>query len=336
MSFLKISLHPLVMLNMTDHLVRRHAAGQFLTTHPEAGVLLGTFSAETLTAITSFELMNSETLDLVFLYERFAQFQVIHPTLRIVGFYQFVPGDTTLAPNLVTADLFAQLLRVTPDLACLLFSTSIIRDIQEQSYRPEASPMTGFKSVNAVFQPVEVTIESSAVEKVSVDTILNMEKHQAQDGVNTNIKSLKLQNQSQGYAVKLLQEKVAVILSYIERVGRHPGLLTANPAHFQTLREINALTLKLRLILLNSDTALLAELDKREVDANMAALLSLVLTQVGQVDHLNSLTTKLFMKSKYAEKLQVKFQLENSTQPGPSFGSKSWFVERLSKSHWKS
>ncbi|WRT68904.1 uncharacterized protein IL334_005886 [Kwoniella shivajii] len=295
-SGLAVNLHPLPILNVSDHLNRTRLVASQCT--KVIGALLGTETNREISIVNSFELIigsadgdvemeessasssrpiDGQALNLSFLEARKDQFKQVFPALDIVGWYSV--GESPSTEDVSLHQEFAEMVD-TP--IFLLFNPND---------RPgsQTLPITIFESALAEGGKDEVNggrfvelaygIETGEAERIAVDGVSRggMGGEREESIVVANLTT-------QRNAIRMLYERIAVLLQYITVVINE----NAKPDH-PILRQISALV------------ASLPTMDAKEFRDELVTEYS----DVQLTAYLTNLTKQLNALSEYADKYNV-------------------------------
>ncbi|WVQ93357.1 hypothetical protein IAU59_000425 [Kwoniella sp. CBS 9459] len=249
-SGLTINLHPLPILNISDHynriqLTSREPAKLF-------GALLGTENNREVSIVNSFELIPAREdgddvdmgepstsnvkstsgllLDASFLETRKQQFKQVFPSLDVIGWYSV--GETPTSDDIA---LHAQFTEKIDTPVFLLFDPRGVSGTQNLPIRVYESALTEGKTENerhgGQLVELEYGIETGEAERIAVDGVSRggMGGEGEESTVIANLTT-------QRNAIKMLYDRIANLLQYITAViGK-----TAQPDH-TILRQISSL-----------------------------------------------------------------------------------------------
>lgn len=220
-----IALHPLVIVNVTDHYTRNVMSPDAKRGQRAIGALLGQQSGRKVEIFTSFELLytvNGDTVDIdaAFLKDRRDSFLAVFPDYYVVGWYTtgkgLSAGDVAKVHNaLFVADHNEA-------------AVALVLDAQPD---PKAKhlPVWVFETRGkGAVARVPYTVESEESERIGVDAAMKVDF--AQDG-ETGLEPAAMRLRS---AVDMLQERIAVVVAYLEAVEKGT---VANP-DYELLRRI--------------------------------------------------------------------------------------------------
>ncbi|KAG9104623.1 hypothetical protein FRC06_000769 [Ceratobasidium sp. 370] len=245
-SALNLSIHPLPILNISEHLTRRK-----LQTNQEApfiiGALLGIQNGRDIEIVNTFELVLEGELNAAndisvppeatvlqidhgFSTTRRDQYKQVFPALEILGWYTYAPTPTqlhvTLSEQFGTYTSSPLLLMLTP--------TS-----NEAQGQLETLPLLAFESTieikdrksRTVFQEVSWKIQTGEAERIAVDWT-------ARGGGGEDDLTSHLQTQRAAY--KMLHDRIVVLVQYV--ADTLAGKVTKN---HEVLRALKALVASL-------------------------------------------------------------------------------------------
>ncbi|KAI0735474.1 COP9 signalosome subunit 6 [Earliella scabrosa] len=212
-SGLSLALHPLPILNISEHLTRLR-----LQTRSHVpfvlGALLGTQNGRDVEIVNSFELAVEDdgvTVDQGFLVTRKEQYKQVFPSLEFIGWYTVAERPT--ARHIVLHEQFT-LYSSTPLLLIMQPSTifAAAADASGQSlplkaYEPTIE-MRDRKS-RSVFIEATYSVETGEAERIAVDWT-------AKGGSGGT--SLESHLQTQRAAVKMLHDRIMLLVKYVTEV----------------------------------------------------------------------------------------------------------------------
>jgi COP9 signalosome complex subunit 6 len=223
-----VSLHPLVIMNISDHFTRVRVQQQEESGLPNVyGALLGTQKGRSIDICNSFELVVSveRLLDRSYFTSKEEQFKQVFSTMEFVGWY-------TIGGSPTKEDVeFHQ--QVCPDSENgLLLKLSPIS-------RTDQLPLSIYESLieivegraTVLFTPVSYTLATEEAERIGVD-------HVARSSVagTTLTSAVSEQLSAQHGAVKMLHSRVRLLLDYLKAV--QAGDL---PKNHEILRKVSSL-----------------------------------------------------------------------------------------------
>ncbi|KAG0709093.1 maintenance of mitochondrial structure and function-domain-containing protein [Suillus ampliporus] len=229
-SGLSLSLHPLPILNISEHLTRLKL--QTRSNSPFVlGALLGTQNGREVEIVNTFELATEEghddLVDHDFLVSRRDQYKQVFPSLEFIGWY-------TVAPVPTSRHIASQFTGYC--------STPLLLVLQPSTIAPSSSDITGQtlpfkayeptieirdKKTRSVFIEAPYKVETGEAERIAVDWT-------AKGGGGST--SLESHLQAQRAAVKMLHERILVLVQYVTNV-----ITGQVPTDHTTLRSLSAL-----------------------------------------------------------------------------------------------
>ncbi|WWD21032.1 hypothetical protein CI109_105513 [Kwoniella shandongensis] len=314
-SGLTINLHPLPILNVSDHYNRARLTTSEGDSPKLIGALLGTESNREVSIVNSFELIyltSSETdpdvdmaessaagasatagasirggeagkyaLNAEFLETRKEQFKQVFPTLEVVGWYSV--GEEPTADDVALHKQFAGTID-TP--IFLLFqpdpipgSQALPIKIYEAALSSEGGTKESENETEGKFVQLEYGIETGEAERIAVDGVSR--GGMGGDGEESTVVA---NLTTQRNAIRMLYERISVLLQYISGVINK----TAKPDH-TILRQISALV------------ATLPTMDAKEFQEELMTEYS----DVQLAAYLTTLTKQLNALSEYADKHNI-------------------------------
>ncbi|TIA90297.1 hypothetical protein E3P99_01640 [Wallemia hederae] len=194
----EISIHPLPVLNISDHCTRTKwiGGGSGVT----IGALLGVQSGRVVEVVNSFELkLNGNELDTEYLSSRLELFKQVFPEFELIGWY--TQGSSVEETD---TNIHKELYKYTESPLLLLMDT------QSTNIQPYLSV---FDVDNIKFIASDYSIQTTDIERITVDDIhkSNHDAHSSslKSGLNTQIN-----------AIKLLSQRVDVILNYLRKLEK--------------------------------------------------------------------------------------------------------------------
>ncbi|KDR84839.1 hypothetical protein GALMADRAFT_233256 [Galerina marginata CBS 339.88] len=213
-SGLALSLHPLPILNISEHWTRlklqKNRPDPFVL-----GALLGTQNGREVEIVNTFELAvvgdNNELVDHDFLVSRRDQYKQVFPSLEFIGWYTVIAKPT--AQHIVLHEQFTGycstplLLILQPSLA-LVSSTDVnAQTLPLKAYEPTIE-LRDRKS-RSVYIEVPYNVETGEAERIAVDWTARG------GGSGTSLES---HLQTQRSAVKMLHERILILIKYVTDV----------------------------------------------------------------------------------------------------------------------
>ncbi|TCD70649.1 hypothetical protein EIP91_002369 [Steccherinum ochraceum] len=229
-SGLSLALHPLPILNISEHLTRLKL--QTKTNLPFViGALLGTQNGREVEIVNTFEVgmeKDKVTLDHAFFISRKEQYKQVFPSLEFIGWYTVAPQPT--ARHIALHEQFVPY-SSTPLLLMLQPSNKVIsadptaQSLPFKAYEPTIEIRD--RKSRSVFIEAPYSVETGEAERIAVDWT-------AKGGASGT--SLESHLHSQRAAVKMLHDRILVLVKYVTDVIA--GEATKDHA---TLRSLSAL-----------------------------------------------------------------------------------------------
>ncbi|VDB93513.1 unnamed protein product [Peniophora sp. CBMAI 1063] len=279
-SGLSLAVHPLPILNISEHLTRLR-----LTTGKRApfviGALLGTQNGREVEIVNSFDLIlasaeGEDKVDLEVLDSRRDQYKKVFPSLEFIGWYTVANQPT--ARHLALSDQFTPyssaplLLILQPNASTAALSS---QTLPLKVYEPTVDFREG--SSRAVFVEAPFNVETGEAERIAVDWT-------ARGGEGGT--SLESHLSTQRAAVKMLHDRIAVLVSYVRSV-----IAGSAPKDHGVLRALSALVASLPA---SDAPQFRAEFDTEYEDVQLTAYLS---TLTKSANALNDLVDKHIIMS---------------------------------------
>ncbi|KZS96106.1 hypothetical protein SISNIDRAFT_451786 [Sistotremastrum niveocremeum HHB9708] len=274
-STLSLALHPLPVLNISEHLTR--AKVQTGNPSPNVlGALLGTQNGRDIEIVNSFELAltpttesGEEKVDHEFLAARRDQYKQVFPALEFIGWYTVAP-----IPTAKHISLHEQFLPYLPTPLLLILQPSKL-DASAQSLPLKAyEPTIEIKDrkSRSVFVEVPFSMETGEAERIAVDWTVK-----GAEGGTSLVSHL----QTQRAAIKMLHDRILILIQYVTGV-----IANQAPRDHATLRALGSLIASLPA---SESAAFREEFDTEFADVQLTAYLSR-LTKT--TDTLNNLVDK--------------------------------------------
>lgn len=276
-SGLSLSLHPLPILNISEHLTRLKL--QTKSTVPFVlGALLGTQNGREVEIVNSFELATEverdDIVDHGFLVQRRDQYKQVFPSLEFIGWYTV--ASTVTSRHIALHEQFTGYCS-TPLLLVLQCSasSSSTTDITGQTlpfraYEPSVEIRE--RRTRSVFIEVPFRVETGEAERIAVDWT-------ARGGGGST--SLESHLHTQQAAVKMLHERILVLVQYVAN-----AIAGQVPKDHTILRSLSALIASLPA---SESNTFREEFNTEYEDVKLTAFLS-VLTK--STNTLNNLVDK--------------------------------------------
>ncbi|OJA20429.1 hypothetical protein AZE42_09472 [Rhizopogon vesiculosus] len=277
-SGLSLSLHPLPILNISEHFTRLRL--QSRSNSPFVlGALLGTQNGREVEIVNTFELATEEgrddLVDHGFLVSRRDQYKQVFPSLEFIGWYTIAPVPTSrhIALHEQARQFFRLLASETHSLQFTGYcSTPLLLVLQPSIITPSSSDITGQtlpfkayeptieirdKKTRSVFIEAPYKVETGEAERIAVDWT-------AKGGGGST--SLESHLQTQRAAVKMLHERILVLVQYVTNV-----VAGQVPTDHTTLRSLSALVASLPA---SENKGFREEFDTEYEDVQLTAFLS--------------------------------------------------------------
>ncbi|PWZ01369.1 Mov34-domain-containing protein [Testicularia cyperi] len=305
-----ISLHPLPILNISEHLVRT----RLQTNNAETkvyGVLLGTQQGRDIEIQNTFEIkvdsnsdtdLNCPVVDHTFLKSRQSQYRQVFPTLDLLGWY-----TTGSAPASDDLEVHKQLASYN-ETPLLVQLSQNVTSFQEADRNGEL-PIKVYESVvelihgeaTSFFVPATYRIDTGEAERIAIDHASKAGAGSGADAESTVLTGI----QTQHSAISKLGDRISQVLKYLESV--RSGAATWD---YEAMRQIQTVSANLPVTVLPE---LKNELLKEHNDVLLTSYLS-ILTE--SLHTMNELTDKF-------EVVQAAAAAEESQRSGMP-GDASW------------
>ncbi|KIL70983.1 hypothetical protein M378DRAFT_67093 [Amanita muscaria Koide BX008] len=210
-SGLNVSLHPLPILNISEHLTRvrlqTNSSNPFLL-----GALLGIQNGREVEIVNTFELaIESDSVDHGYLVSRRDQYKQVFPSLEFIGWYTVASYPTTkhIAIHEQFTGYCTTPLLVVLQAGVALGSRSSLnaQPLPFKAYEPSIEIRD--RTTRAVYMEVPYTVETGEAERIAVDWT-------AKGGGSST--SLETHLQTQRSAVKMLHDRLVVLVKYVTDV----------------------------------------------------------------------------------------------------------------------
>jgi len=213
-SGLSLSLHPLPILNISEHLtrmkLRTNSNNPFVL-----GALLGTQNGREVDIVNTFELAvegEGKLVDHAFFTHRRDQYKQVFPSLEFIGWYTVAPVPTSkhiaLHEQFTAYTPTPLLLILRPILsAASSISTITSQNLPFRAYEPSLEIRD--RRSRSVFIEAPFTVETGEAERIAVDWT-------AKGGAGGT--SLESHLQTQRAAIKMLHERIMVLVKYVTEV----------------------------------------------------------------------------------------------------------------------
>ncbi|KAF7367238.1 COP9 signalosome complex subunit 6 [Mycena sanguinolenta] len=260
-SGLTLSLHPLPILNISEHLTRL----KFQTNSKSPfvlGALLGTQNGREVEIVNTFELAvepGTELVDHGFLVSRRDQYKQVFPSLEFIGWYTVAPLPTqrhiALHEQFTGYCSTPLLLILQPSITLVASSDVNAQNLPFKAYEPTIE-LRDRKS-RSVFIEVPYNVETGEAERIAVDWTARG------GGSGTSLES---HLQTQRAAVKMLHDRIMVLVKYVADVVAGQA-----PKDHATLRSLSALIASLPA---TENNAFRDEFETEYEDVQLTAFLS--------------------------------------------------------------
>ncbi|KAM0751508.1 COP9 signalosome subunit 6 [Meredithblackwellia eburnea MCA 4105] len=243
-STLQVSLHPLPILNISEH-ATRVAIQQNDPNIRVIGGLLGTQQGREIEILNSFEIVldiQNLQLDHAYFVTRKEQFRQVFPTFDFLGWYSI--GD---APSEQDISIHKQFFEYNETPLFLQLSRSSTTASQSTSNNNKDLPVSIYESVielvdneaTVALVKASYEIETGEAERVAVDHVSKTSATSGDDSQSGLIANLSTQRN----AIKMLHDRIALIVQYLTAVAADtPGVAKDQ----ETLRQISALVASLQ------------------------------------------------------------------------------------------
>lgn len=232
----EVCLHPLTLVNITDHYSRRNlgnASGRFKRV---IGMLLGEQSDKKIEIFTSYEALFDDNdgaashgvLNLDFVRKQKDQFAKVYKSYDVIGWY--VTGSSLSREDIAITN--SQVRENFCEAPLIL-----VVDANPPAH-VQTLPVCVFETVNKVekdrvataVRKIRYTVESEESERVGIDTAMQVD-YLAEENPTLVPTAQRLQN-----ATNMLQQRIAVVTRYLEEVKA--GAIAPD---YELLREISSL-----------------------------------------------------------------------------------------------
>ncbi|EMD41632.1 hypothetical protein CERSUDRAFT_146745 [Gelatoporia subvermispora B] len=212
-SGLSLSLHPLPILNISEHLTRLKL--QTKSNSPFVlGALLGTQNGRQVEIVNSFELAvenDGKTVHQGFLVDRKEQYKQVFPSLEFIGWYTVAAKPTSfhiaLHEQFTAYSSTPLLLILQPSTIYASSSDTTAQSLPLKAYEPTIEIRE--RKSRSVFIEAPFTVETGEAERIAVDWT-------AKGGEGGT--SLQSHLQSQRAAIKMLHDRIIVLVKYVTDV----------------------------------------------------------------------------------------------------------------------
>ncbi|GAA5954381.1 hypothetical protein JCM8115_004569 [Rhodotorula mucilaginosa] len=233
---LKVALHPLAILSISEHYTRTAIQAKYTgdVSGPApvvVGALLGTLNGRELEVVNSFELVvdpADNALDHAYLVTRRDQFKQVFPTFDFLGWYsigqQPSPKDTALHQQFLEYNESPVFLQLSPASTDAAPTTTGGGEGQEGKEKEKDLPLAIYESVvelvageaKPTFVPVPYEVVTGEAERVAVEGVSKPEAG-ADGGAQGN---LIVALTTQRNALQMLADRVRVIVEYLSALSQ--------------------------------------------------------------------------------------------------------------------
>ncbi|KAH9890988.1 COP9 signalosome subunit 6 [Cubamyces lactineus] len=212
-SGLSIALHPLPILNISEHLTRLR-----LQTRSKVpfvlGALLGTQNGRDVEIVNTFELAMEDdgiTVDQGFLIARKEQYKQVFPSLEFIGWYTVAERPTSrhiaLHEQFTPYSSTPLLLILQPSTVFAASADASGQSLPLKAYEPTTEIRD--RKTRSVFIEAPYSVETGEAERIAVD-------YTAKGGSGGT--SLESHLQTQRAAVKMLHDRILLLVKYVTEV----------------------------------------------------------------------------------------------------------------------
>ncbi|KAI8075409.1 putative COP9 signalosome, subunit CSN6 [Gilbertella persicaria] len=236
-SGLSISVHPLVLLNISDHYTRTKLQNPSIIEHGKMyGALLASQSGRDIDIINSFELASQQDphviLDKSFLLYKLEQLKQVFPTLDFMGWYSL--GSTPSETDLRLHEQFLQLnesalfLQLDPN---TLTTSGGVKEFPVDIYESIMDIVN--ERTRLAFIKADYKVETGEAERIAVDHVAKPSSSSAETGLGSTLIS---HLTTQRNAIAMLHTRIQFLLQYLEDIAS--GVM---PMDHDVVRQISSL-----------------------------------------------------------------------------------------------
>eukprot|EP00877_Chromochloris_zofingiensis_P010803 jgi/Chrzof1/5977/Cz16g22120.t1 len=215
-SGLDFKLHPLVLINISDHHTRLRANSQSNSAPTVMGCLLGAQSGRTVDVSNSFEIKYATTeqgvqIDEPFLAKKQEQYKTVFPKLDVVGWY--VTGSRIEETHM---QLHRKIMELNESAVLLMLNPSVDhtrKDLPVDVYETEFHVVNGVPQF--IFVHANYSVETSDAERIGVDQVAKI----LPSGKATGSEQLNAHLTGLHSAIKMLTAKVGVLQQYMHQIS---------------------------------------------------------------------------------------------------------------------
>ncbi|KAJ7630568.1 COP9 signalosome subunit 6 [Roridomyces roridus] len=261
-SGLSLSLHPLPILNISEHLTRLKLQSNSNSPFDSWVALLGTQNGRDVEIVNTFELAveaDGELVDHGFLVSRRDQYKQVFPSLEFIGWYTVAQRPT--ARHIALHEQFTGycstplLLLLQPSISLAASSDVNAQNLPFKAYEPSIELRE--RKSRSVYIEVPYTVETGEAERIAVDWTARG------GGSGTSLES---HLQTQRAAVKMLHERIMLLVKYVSDV-----VAEQKPKDHSVLRSLSALIASLPA---TENIAFRKEFETEYEDVQLTAFLS--------------------------------------------------------------
>ncbi|KAJ3327644.1 COP9 signalosome complex subunit 6 [Blyttiomyces sp. JEL0837] len=227
-----ITLHPLVIMNVSDHFTRIRMQNGGSMTSPIHGVIIGTQSGRDLEIFNSYEVPSqlvdgNIVIDKAFFIDKQEQFRQVFPLYDLLGWY-----SVGVKPTAADIHVHQQFLEHNENPLFLQLNPSIVltsRDLPINIY--ESIRDIADDSSNMLFIKTNFKIETGEAERIAVDHVAHVTSTEAASG-----SSIVAHLVGQRNAIKMLQARIKLLEKYVADV--EAGVI---PKDHELMRQITSI-----------------------------------------------------------------------------------------------
>lgn len=283
MSPIAVSIHPVSLLNVSDHITRN--------LENDIGILLGGSLESIVTVNTSFEVVTQGSLiNVEYLTNRTDQFKTILPQRSVVGMYFLSRGSEVkddMLPVINQVYQFKNSFATQGPIIISVFNRDVIHNT------PKNAVFQSYIYDGSNIQPVKLIITPSESEAIAATTIENnkiyFDSTQKTDGFDDEV-TAQSHAQDLNLSVSKLKDKIGKIIRYLERSKELEDI----DERIQTNNLITHLSIKLKTLKENRDT--IADVDNLNYGLS-ATELSLLSKQLILIDNVKTTIYKKLLQS---------------------------------------
>lgn len=229
---LRISLHPLVIINISDHYTRNKVSNPKVTNPRIIGTLFGSQKGRDVEIFNSFELTFNEVegkivIDTEYLTKKQEQFKQVFPTYDLLGWY-------STGSRVQTSDIHIhnQIMEFNESPLFLLLdpvASQATRELPIFMYESQLRIIDGNPTTK--FVKVNYKIDTGEAERISVDHVAHISPSGTKEGSQLTAQLAGTQN-----AIKMLNMRIKIIKTFLEATEK--GEI---PKDHNMLRKINGI-----------------------------------------------------------------------------------------------